>query len=148
MGRKDNEETADVMPKKLQACGIAGNLYELLCNYLQNRKQYTIVNGSKSECEIVEYGAPQGSLPGPRLFSTTAIDLPDISEGFASDMFADDTTSYCTENSVDSVLSKLQSMINDLSTWSKKNCLTIHPGKSEILVFRLDPSLDQCKEYY
>ena len=46
-----------------------------LKDYLNNRKQYVEINGKKSKLLIVEYGVPQGSLFGPRLFSIYLNDL-------------------------------------------------------------------------
>ena len=47
--------------------------------YLQDRKQYITVNGEASESKQIEYGVPQGSLLGPRLYGVHANDLPDSS---------------------------------------------------------------------
>lgn len=47
--------------------------------YLQDRKQYTTINGEASESKQIEYGVPQGSLMGPGLYGVHANDLPDPS---------------------------------------------------------------------
>ena len=49
-------------------------------------------------------------------------------------MFADDTEYYCVGKTVDEVMSLLQTGIREISEWCKNNSLTIHPGKSEIMI--------------
>ena len=119
---------------KLHAGGISGNLHEWIMNYLQDRKQYITINGEASESKQIEYGVPQGSLLGPRLYGVHANDLPDSSVYASIEMFADDSTAYCIGNSVDEVTLVLQEMIKDMNAWSRSNSLTIHPGKTELMV--------------
>ena len=53
---------------KLEENGISGNLLRLLLNYLDDRKQRVVINGSYSDCSNIESGVPQGSVLGPLLF--------------------------------------------------------------------------------
>ena len=103
-------------------------------NYLQDQKQYITINGEASESKQIEYGVPQGSLLGPRLYGVHANDLPDSSVYAGIEMFADDSKAYCIGNSVDEVTPVLQEIINDMNAWSRSNSLTIHPGKTELMV--------------
>ena len=124
----------EIIKKKLQAFGISGNIYSWIVDYLSNRKQLTVVNGVQSTIESVSFGVPQGSLLGPTLFTMTSSDLTEISTNFESDMFADDTTSFCFGTSTDIVLDKLQLMANEINQWANNNNLFIHPGKSKIML--------------
>ena len=123
-----------VIMRKLSACGVSGNLYQWISSYLEERQQKTVVNGVVSENEYVQTGAPQGSLLGPRLFSLTANDLPDVSNDHEEDLFADDTTGTCVSDTIDTVFIKAQKMVDDISKWSHENSLTIHPKKSVIMI--------------
>ena len=56
---------------KLKQNGISGSLLHLLENYLLNRKQRVVLNGSFSDYSVIESGVPQGSVLGPLLFLTS-----------------------------------------------------------------------------
>ena len=61
-------------------------------------------------------------------------DLPDqIKEG-EIDMYADDTTLFYIGPSVDVVCDALNRILGDVNNWRRNNKLTIHSGKSEVMV--------------
>lgn len=120
---------------KLQAVGICGNLHEWLMNYLSDRCQCTLVNGYISDLTLVQYGIPQGSLLGPRLYTIYVNDLPDaITLGNVLNMYADDTTIYCIGKSFDEVCLDLNKVLDKLRIWSLRSKLSIHPIKTEALI--------------
>ena len=53
---------------KLEQNGISVNLLRLLQNYLNDRKQRVVINGSYSDYSNIESGVFQGSVLGPLLF--------------------------------------------------------------------------------
>ena len=75
---------------KLKQNGISGSLLKLFENYLDNRKQRVVLNGSFSDYSIIESGVPQGSVLGPLLF---LIYINDLERNIKSNInfFADDT---------------------------------------------------------
>ena len=92
------------------------------------------IEGQRSIEAEVRFGVPQGSLLGPRLFSIYVNDLPEVPSCGNLEMFADDTTSYCSGDSVDGVCVKIQSSLEEIAKWCNRNCLTIHPDKTEVML--------------
>ena len=80
---------------KLKQNGISGNLIKLFENYLNNRKQCVVLNGSCSDYSTIESGVPQGSVLGPLLF---LIYINDLERNIKSNinLFADDTMLFST----------------------------------------------------
>ena len=98
----------NVLLRKLENdFGINGVLLDWLRSYLDNRKQYTVLNGIASDLNTVKSGIPQGSVLGPTLFSLYTSDLPEAITTATTYMYADDTTLYCIGDSIDAVISEL-----------------------------------------
>ena len=123
-----------ILKKKLQACGISGQLFELLENYLQNRSQFVELNRASSDTKEISYGVPQGSLLGPKLFSLYINDLPENISKEHVYLFADDTTFYYVAQTTEEVIDALNVIGGDVYNWCQKNQLSIHSGKSEVLL--------------
>lgn len=87
--------------------------------------------------QITLLGVPQGSLLGPRpqsMFSIYVSDFPkSISQGELH-LYAEDTTAYVVGESPDNVLTKLNRAYK--FTWYKLNKLTLHTGKSELVIIQ------------
>ena len=100
---------------KLKSNGISGNLLKFFENYLLNRKQRVVLNGTTSDWKMVSAGVPQGSVLGPLLF---LVYINDLTDNIRSQMrlFADDSSIFTP---VKDVLVTHQQLVDDLETFSK-----------------------------
>ena len=83
-----------ILHHKLQAYGITENLLNVLQSYLSQCTQYVEVNGKKSRLRIVEYGVPQGSLLGLRLYTVYVNDFSSSIRSGEVHLYADNTTAF------------------------------------------------------
>ena len=86
----------------MKYCGLSGISLNLLYSYLTNRKQFVQFEDIKSELFNINHGVPQGSILGPLLFLIYMNDFPNSSELLNFVMYADDTTLYCSLDSIKS----------------------------------------------
>ena len=90
----------NILLKKLEHYGVRGICNNWFSSYLSNRKQYTQVNKHRSSLKEMTCGVPQGSILGLILF---LIYINDISNSTELNLlsFADDSTIYCSETTLD-----------------------------------------------
>jgi hypothetical protein len=100
--------------------GIPGNILEWIKNFLLERKQKVVLNGSNSKWTDVTSGIPQWSVHGPILFTIYINDLPDVVQTVAK-LFADDTVINTNDER------KLQGDIDRLMQWyfAARTCSTL-----------------------
>ena len=89
ISRAFDEVWHDRLIFKLEQNGISGNLLRLFRNYLSNRKERVVINGSYSDYSSIESGVPRGSVLGPLLF---LVYINDLERNIKSNikLFADD----------------------------------------------------------
>ena len=120
---------------KLNAIGLDKHITKWLHNYLANRTQAVVINGSMSCTAPVLSGVPQGSVLGPLLFLIYIDDISSIIEALSSkvNLFADDILLYhLITNTHDYVV--LQEAITLLDQWSTTNHLTFSQPKCKYMV--------------
>ena len=99
----------DLLLNKLNKYGFSDNAYNLIKDYLSNRKSIVKFNGSKSKHELLKSGVPQGSILGPLLFIIFINDLCHIKTQSLKCLFADDTTLLNAGKNVSDITSELES---------------------------------------
>ena len=101
--------------QKLYAYGIRGKVHSWVQEFLTDRKQRVIVNGSQSTWKNVTSGIPQGSVLGPVLFLVFINDFPDIINVLIK-LFADDAKLYSIVTSEND--NRVQFSLNTAVDWA------------------------------
>ena len=126
---------------KLIQNGVLGTLLKLLQNYLNNRKQRVVLNGSSADFSTIESGVPQGSVRGPLLFP---IYVNDLEKNIKSNinLFADDTMFF---SMVNHPVISANDLNHDLKVWSliltpvsNSYFLVKNPGHTTHLSFSME----------
>ena len=115
---------------KLKENGITGSLLKLFENYLHNRKQRVVLNGSSSDYSEIESGVPQGSVLGPLLF---LIYINDLESNIKSNIrfFANDTMLFSVVN--DTVISadELNHDLDIIYQWAHQWKMAFNPDPTK-----------------
>ena len=109
---------------KLKTIGIEGEILDILCSFLADRKQRVTLDGENSDWEDVRAGVPQGSILGPILF---LIYINDLVDAVSSDIriFADDTFIFRIIDPAS--FSDLKKDLDAITRWSVQWKLEFNP---------------------
>ena len=124
----------ELLIAKLEAYGFDKSSLDYTYSYLSDRKQRTKVNSSFSEWCNILFGVPQGSILGPLLFNIYINDIFFFLNNSNIANYADDTTPYSIDTTLDALLDSLQSDINTLTKWFHDNYLKLNADKCHLLV--------------
>ena len=112
----------------LEHYGIQGVTKDWIKDFLKNRKQRVVVNGTTSEWQEVTSGIPQGSVLGPILFVIYINMLPEMVVSSDIYLFADDVAIFrpiFDNNDTD----PLQKDLNLMDEWTEKSLLKFNYQK-------------------
>ena len=115
---------------KLKQNGISGGLLIILENYLSNRKQRVLINGSASEWGEIESGVPQGSVLGPLLF---LIYINDLENSIKSQIkfFADDMSLFSIVHYDNDSANDLNHDLKLISLWANQWKMSFNPDPTK-----------------
>ena len=122
---------------KLASLGLDPHILTWLHNYLANRKQRVVVNGTTSTCTHVKSGVPQGSILGHLLFMIYIDSIASLS--FSPDtrivLYVDDILLYRPISS-ESDLCQLQSDVDAIQQWVSRNYMKLNASKCKYMCWR------------
>lgn len=124
----------DLLLAKLYAYGFSKNAIALVRSYLTNRWQRTKINTSFSSWTELLLGVPQGSVLGPLLFNIYINDLFWINEETDVCNYADDTTFYACDQSLNSLLLRVEHDALLAIEWFECNYMKLNKDKCHLLV--------------
>ena len=119
-----------ILLKKLPLYGIQGNGLKWFQDYLTDRKQRVCVGIEVSRWCDIDIGVPQGSVLGPVLFSIYVNDLIGVVRNCEIHMYADDTTIYKGNESLEILQDELQRDLNNVSSWLSSNRINVNVVKT------------------
>ena len=115
---------------KLEQNGISDNLVKLIQNYLSNRKQRVVQNGSYSDYTNIKSGVPQGSVLGPLLFLVYINDLERNIKSNAK-FFADDTMLFPIVKNPEISSNDLNHDLDVIHQWAHQWKLEFNPDPTK-----------------
>ena len=105
-------------------------------SYLQIRKQYVIINNTKSTLTNIKYGVPQGLVLRPLLFLIYISDLSQSTQHSTVFHFADDTAPFQSNSSLKALNRYINHDLHLLCDWLRANKISLNVNKTEIVLFR------------
>ena len=129
-----------ILLQKMRHYGIKGKFYAWVENFLTNRKQAVVVDGTKSDFEDVKSGVPQGTVLGPVFFILYVIDMIIAAKNSKALTFADDTKLI---KIITYLLCKtlLEADVIGVTQWSISNNMLLHQDKFLVMNYCLNSTL-------
>ena len=135
-----------ILCHKMKSMGISGTLAKWIHNFLTNRKQHILVNGTMSKPSDVKSGVPQGTVLGPILFLILINDIDkDVSSSVS--LFADDTRVMRQVQQEEDV-EDLQKDLDKIYNWQKENNMIFNGKKFEMMRYGKNSDLKNNTSYF
>ena len=124
----------ELLAAKLHAYGFDKNSLRVIFSYLTDRWQRVKINTTVSSWTELLQGVPQGSVLGAILFNIYINDLFFLLKDTDVCNFADDTTPYVCDESLENVLTKLEHDSLLAITWFENNYMKMNAEKCHLLI--------------
>ena len=125
-----------ILLKKLTHYGIRGIVNKCFQSFLEDRIQFTSVQGSKCAEKPIKSGIPHGSVLGPLLFILFINDLHKAVEFSSVHHFADDTNLLLIDKSLKKINKHINRDLKLTVDWIRANKLSLNASKTEIILFK------------
>ena len=115
---------------KLEQNGISGNLLNFFQDYLSNRQQRVVLNGSASSFHTIKSGVPQGSVLGPLLF---LVYINDLEKDIKSKVkfFTDDSMLFSITHNPLTSASELNHDLDTINKWAHQWKMAFNPDPTK-----------------
>ena len=122
--------------KKLQCYKCNDSSVSWFESYLSNRTQRVSLNNNYSDASDVIYGVPKGFILGPLLFLIFINDFPLYIQNISTtvELYADDTTFYCSNVHKLVLERNLQASLDCLQRWCCENGMVLNIDKTKIML--------------
>ena len=124
-----------ILLTKLDNYGFRGHVNHFICSYLSDRKQYSVVNGHKSDIQDITVGVPQGSVLGPLFFLLYVNDIKNCLDDEYISLFADDTSVLIHNRDLHVLKTNAERTIGRLYTWFNSNKLSLSIEKTHFIIY-------------
>ena len=135
--------------------GLTGDALNWMSSYLRQRKQVVVTDGQRSSTQVLQYGVPQGSVLGPKLYTLYTKPLADIinQHGLQYHFYADDTQIYTSFDPSDpssrcAAINAMEDCIKDVKIWMGRNALKLNDDKTEFIIFGSKPNLSKISHVH
>ena len=126
-----------ILLNKLLDIGISPSCVAWFTSYLSDRRQVVRINSELSDPLPVVSGVPQGSIPGPILFSIYVNDLPLVPRSCLTESYVDDTKLYISfpVHDLAKAVADLNADLLHIRNWCFENRLLLNPDKTKLIVY-------------
>ena len=133
----------NILISKLENYGIQETNLKWFKDYLTNRKQCIIYDGTKTKSNLVTCGVPQGSILGPLLFLIYINDLHKTSSLMEFILFADDTNIFYSDTNIERLFQRVNDELDRINEWFIANKLSLNIKKTKYILFSKRSKIDE-----
>ena len=124
-----------ILLSKLEHYGFRGHVNNFIGSYLNNRQQFTVVDGSKSDIMYINTGVPQGSVLGPLFFLLYINDITKCLLHSKATLFADDTSLLVHHKDMKILKEKAEIDLKNVYDWLLANKLSLSWEKTNFIIY-------------
>ena len=141
-----------LLTRLVRSFGVSGRARDWFKSYFTNRTQQVKINNLLSEPMDIDCGCPQGSIYGPKAYKQYTRPAGRVISAFDlfHSFYADDgqllsRASAHSHTQQFSALNTLQSAVDELGTWMRRNKLKLNEEKTQFMVFGSKRSTSNCQ---